>query len=191
VRPGAKQVVVKITGGGRGVKAIAAHFRYISRLGKPEAGGRGQTLDVEDERGRKLTGAQAMKDLRDDWQVAGGYIEEETTRREAFNIMLSMPQGTLATAVREAARAFAQETFEGHKYVFALHTDTDKPHVHLVVRAERRDGVRLNPRPTDLQRWRERFAQRLQERGVDAVATRAATRGVRRATQGKRLAAAS
>src|SRR5664279_5512435 len=35
VRPGATQVVVKITGGGRGLKPIAAHMRYISRQGKP------------------------------------------------------------------------------------------------------------------------------------------------------------
>lgn len=37
----APQVVVKVTGGGRGMKAIAAHFRYISRNGR---------LQIEDER---------------------------------------------------------------------------------------------------------------------------------------------
>ena len=39
----APQVMVKVTGGGRGMKAIAAHFRYISKNGR---------LDIEDERGR-------------------------------------------------------------------------------------------------------------------------------------------
>ena len=38
----APQVMVKVTGGGRGMKAIAAHFRYISKNGR---------LDIEDERG--------------------------------------------------------------------------------------------------------------------------------------------
>jgi hypothetical protein len=33
------------------------------------------------------------------------------------------------------------------------------------------DGVRLNPRKQDLQRWRERFAERLREHGVDAAAS--------------------
>lgn len=42
VTPGGKQVMVKITGGGRGMGAIRAHMRYISRLGKDEAGGRGR-----------------------------------------------------------------------------------------------------------------------------------------------------
>jgi Relaxase/Mobilisation nuclease domain len=178
VRPKAKQVLVKISGGGRGIKAIAAHFRYISRQGKQEAGGKGQTLELEDENGRKLSGAKAIAELHRDWQLAGGYIPEESKRKEAFNIVLSMPAGTPPELVRDAAKAFAQETFEGHKYVFVLHTDTDCPHVHLAVRAERSDGVRLNPRKADLQRWRETFAARLQDRGIDAVATRAVTRNV-------------
>ena len=178
VRPHAKQVVVKITGGGRGMKAVAAHFRYISRLGKNEVGGKGQTLDMEDENGDKLRGADAVKDLQYDWQIAGGYIPEESNRREAFNMILSMPEGTPGRQVLDAAREFARETFEGHKYVFALHDDTASPHVHLTVRAEGMDGVRLNPRKADLHRWRERFAARLQDQGIDAVATRAATRGM-------------
>jgi hypothetical protein len=40
----APQVMVKVTGGGRGMKAIAAHFRYISKNGR---------LEIEDERGRR------------------------------------------------------------------------------------------------------------------------------------------
>jgi len=38
----APQVMVKVTGGGRGMKAISAHFRYISKNGR---------LDIEDEQG--------------------------------------------------------------------------------------------------------------------------------------------
>lgn len=178
VQPRAKQVVVKITGGGKGLLAVAAHFRYIARQGKPEVGGRGQSLELEDERGNKITGAEAIKDLQYDWRMAGSYIPDESHRKEAFNIVLSMPAGTDAARVLDSARAFAKETFEGHKYVFALHDDTDSPHVHLAVRAERSDGKRLNPRKADLQKWRERFASQLQDRGISAVATRASTRGV-------------
>lgn len=178
VQPRAKQVVVKISGGGKGMKAVAAHFRYIARQGKPEVGGKGKTLELEDERGNKLTGADAIRDLQYDWRMAGSYIPDESHRKEAFNIVLSMPAGTDAKMVLDSVRAFAKETFEGHKYVFVLHDDTDSPHVHLAVRAERNDGHRLNPRKSDLQQWRERFAARLQDRGVSAVATRASTRGV-------------
>lgn len=188
----ARQVMVKITNTrpGRlrgsawkppGMKAIRAHFRYISRLGKPEAGGRGHSYDLEDENGNKISGPAALRDLGDDWQYAGSYIPDEGSRREAFNIILAMPAGTSERHVLAAARRFAQEEFAGHKYVFVLHTDTPHPHVHLAVRTERWDGVRLNPRKADLQRWRERFASRLQDLGVHAAATRAWTRGVERA----------
>jgi hypothetical protein len=58
-----------------------------------------------------------------------------------------------------------------------LHDHQANPHVHISVRAESRHGRRLNPRKVDLQRWRETFAEKLRERGVEAEATRQATRG--------------
>ena len=180
VAPGATQVMVKITGGGRGMKAITAHFRYISRQGKPEVGGRGQTLQVEDERGETIEGAQAIADLADEWRVAGAYIDDTSKRREAYNIIFSMPAGTPAQAVRDSTAAAARELFEGHKYVFVLHEDQGAPHVHLAVKADRSDGVRLNPRKADLDRWRATFARELQDRGINAVATRQPVRAANR-----------
>jgi type IV secretory pathway VirD2 relaxase len=47
------------------------------------------------------------------------------------------------------------------------------------MRAEGRDGQRLNPRKEDLRRWREVFAQRLRARGIEAEATPQCTRGAR------------
>jgi hypothetical protein len=49
--------------------------------------------------------------------------------------------------------------------------------VHISVRAESRHGKRLNPRKADLHRWRETFAGKLRDQGIDAEATRQATRG--------------
>jgi type IV secretory pathway VirD2 relaxase len=67
-----------------------------------------------------------------------------------------------------------------HKYVMVLHDHQANPHVHISARAESRFGKRLNPRKTDLHRWRETFAAKLRERGVEAEATRQATRGAMR-----------
>lgn len=170
----APQVMVKVTGGGRGMKAIAAHFRYISKNGR---------LDIEDDRGEHISGARAVRDLADDWRFSGGLIPEEAEqggRREAYNIMLSMPRGTDPLAVQRAAREFARVELAGHKYVMVLHDHQANPHVHISVRAEGRDGRRLNPRKTDLHRWRETFAEKLRELGIDAEATRQATRGAAR-----------
>jgi hypothetical protein len=49
--------------------------------------------------------------------------------------------------------------------------------VHISVRAESRYGKRLNPRKADLHRWRETFAEKLRGYGIEAEATRQATRG--------------
>jgi hypothetical protein len=49
--------------------------------------------------------------------------------------------------------------------------------VHISVRAESMHGKRLNPRKADLHRWRETFAEKLRGYGIEAEATRQATRG--------------
>ena len=51
----APQVMVKVTGGGRGMGAIAAHFRYISKNGR---------LDIEDDRGAVEQGKDAVQGHR-------------------------------------------------------------------------------------------------------------------------------
>jgi hypothetical protein len=165
------QVMVKVTGGGRGIKAIVAHFRYISKNGR---------LDIEDENGTKLRGRSAVHELAEDWRFGGSYIGDESPRREAFNIMLSMPRGTDAQIVLRAAREFAREELAEHKYVMVLHEHQANPHVHLSVRAESTKGRRLNPRKADLHRWREVFAEKLRGWGIEAEATRQATRGATR-----------
>jgi hypothetical protein len=164
----APQVMVKVTGGGRGMKAIAAHFRYISKNGR---------FEIEDERGQTMRGKDTLRELADDWRYGGSLIEDTSPRREAFNIMLSMPRGTDPASVQWAAREFAKAELADHKYVMVLHDHQANPHVHISVRAESKHGKRLNPRKTDLHRWRETFAAKLRERGIEAEATRQATRG--------------
>lgn len=164
----APQVMVKVTWGGRGMLAIAAHFRYIGKNGR---------LDIETEQGDTVRGKSAVHELSEDWRYGGSLIGDEGYRREAFNIMLSMPRGTDPLIVQRAAREFAQTELAGHKYVMVLHDHQANPHVHISVRAESMSGRRLNPRKADLQRWRETFAEKLRGYGVEAEATRQATRG--------------
>ncbi len=161
------------------MRSIKAHFDYISRNGQ---------IELEDEDGNTVTGRDGLNALRDEWRNGGFQIPEEGgTKREAFNIILSMPEGTDPLAVKRAVRDFAASEFADHQYVMALHTfDTDPdpkpsphPHVHLSVKATSLDGVRLNPRKVDLQRWREGFAEALREHGVEAAATKREQRTLR------------
>jgi hypothetical protein len=168
----APQVMVKVTGGGRGMAAIAAHLRYISKNGR---------LEIEDERGQTVRGKGAVCELVNEWRLSGSLIEDVSPRREAFNIMLSMPRGSAdVSLVQRAAREFAQTELRGHKYVMVAHDHQANPHMHISVRAESNSGSRLNPRKADLHRWRETFAEKLRGYGIDTEATRQATRGVTR-----------
>lgn len=164
----APEVMVKISGGGKDMRSIKAHMDYISRNGE---------VELEDEQGRIHLGKEDVRDVRDDWR-GGGIPYADGKKREAFNIVLSMPPGTDRASVKNAARAFASELFGNHQYVFAAHDDEKHPHVHLAVKAVDLDGVRLNPRKADLQHWRETFAEKLREQGIDANATPRKVRGV-------------
>jgi len=167
------EVIVKITNkaaSAQGMGAVRRHLRYISRNGR---------VELEDQNGDRIEGVEALRDLTQAWQLGGWGIPESSTRREVFNVLLSMPPGTDRQAVRDAARDFAAQEFgDGRAYVFAAHDDEAHPHVHLSVQVRGPDGRRLNPRRKDLQRWRERFAEQLREHGVDANATPRRARGV-------------
>jgi len=92
--------------------------------------------------------------------------------------MLSMPPGTPAKGVLEAARNFAREEFAlKHRYALALHTDEPHPHVHLVVKAVSEQGGRLSIRKATLRAWRYEFARHLRQQGIAANATERAFRG--------------
>lgn len=185
---GAKEVLVKISGGGRDADGVQAHFEYIDRHGK---------LDIETDHGEVLHGKTAATELINDWALDYGAVPgaphsrnkvgpdgNRRQPRQAFNIVLSMPAGTPPQKVLQAVKSFAREEFaHQHRYAMALHAEERgkhgmHPHVHLVVKAEHEfGGPRLNPRKADLQRWRERFAEYLNELGVAATATRREDRG--------------
>ena len=106
---------------------IKAHFDYISRNGE---------VGLENEAGQTIQGRESVMDLRDEWKYGLYGTPEDSHRKEAFNIVLSMPAGTDRQAVKDAARVFAATEFAGnHQYVFAAHDDEDHPHVHLCVKA--------------------------------------------------------
>ncbi|WP_377830873.1 relaxase/mobilization nuclease domain-containing protein (plasmid) [Bradyrhizobium lupini] len=178
----APEVMVKITGRTKSVAHLRSHLAYITRNGE---------LDGETEQGATLAGRSGLKDLQQRWEDDAGL--DDKRRRDgslSVNIILSMPAGTDAVAVKDSARAFAIETFGyNHDYVFVQHLDDKHPHVHLTVRSLGHNGKRLNPRKADLQAWRERFAGELRLRGIAAEATPRRTRGrVRKADRGAVLA---
>lgn len=164
------QVVVKLVRAPKGMKGISNNLTYISRDGQ---------LEIEDQDGQVIKGKEAVADLKTEWRDGGTPILADSTMRDAFHLVLSMPTRTDPLAVQRAARDFAKQEFSGLQYAMVLHTfDSDPdphpsphPHVHLTVKAAGLDGMRLNPRKADLQRWREGFAEALREHGIEATTT--------------------
>ena len=169
----APEVMVKITGATRDGGHLHAHLDYISRNGRLVLEGPdGEQLEVRGEM-RALASAWAMEAKLE----SGGRRDRPLSR----SIILSMPRGTDVIRLHDAARAFAKEAFgERFPYVFVLHDEGGHPHVHLTVRTLGSDGTRLNPRKADLEVWRQRFAQALRDRGVEAEASPRRARGVLR-----------
>lgn len=167
----APEVMVKITGRTKDGGHLRSHLDYISRNGK---------LKLEGPDGERFEERAEIKALAAAWTLEaalepGGRRDRPLSR----SIVLSMPRGTDVMRVHDAARAFAAEAFgDRFPYVFALHDEGGHPHVHLTVRALGADGSRLNPRKADLEVWRQRFAQALRDRGVEAEASPRRARGV-------------
>jgi len=170
--------MVKVTGGGKDGRGVAAHFDYIGRKGK---------LEIETDDNQLLAERHLGKRLVEDWdlyfhpaRIDRSQLSKNQWRRVpklVHNITLSMPARTDAQKVLAAAREFARENFAlTHRYAMVLHTDTPHPHVHLTVKAESEEGQRLYIRKATLRQWREDFARHLREQGIEANATPRAVR---------------
>ncbi len=180
----APQVMVKITGGGADMRRIGSHIDYIARGGRYKKKGEDE-LEIETDDGQSIQGEDARRRLKELFAFSGTPIPDEvqdvkgdTTlvrrqRREALNMILSMPHGINREQVKAAARATVKELFgDNHLYAMVHHEDTDHQHTHVAVKMAGHDGKRLNPKKADLENWRLAFARHLNSRGIDAVATR-------------------
>ena len=155
------EVMVKISGFCKNMAHIQSHFEYISRNGQ---------LDVEDELGQVFQDTDDLHQMAKQWCSDTSSTKSNT--RHTTHIVLSMPNGTEPKAVKQAARTFAKKTFaDNYQYVFALHTDTGSPHVHLTIKNLGFDGKRLHIKKGQPQIWREQFAGELERLGVAAEAT--------------------
>jgi Relaxase/Mobilisation nuclease domain len=171
------EVMVKVTGGGKTVGAVAAHLAYISQRGE---------LEIETDEGQRISKAE-QKALVKDWHLEltpGQYRKPQDpdkpgrTIKLVHNIVLSMPAPTPPDKVLAAAKVFAREKFGvKHRYAMALHTHQQHPHVHLVIKAEGLEGRRLHIDKAMLREWREDFARMMRDQGIAANATPRAVRG--------------
>jgi hypothetical protein len=174
------EVVVKVSGGARTLTGVQRHLNYIERKGE---------FGLETDMQTKASGKHFAQRLVRDWDLDVEALSHYSTKsilgkppKLVHNIIFSMPAGTPAKKVLDAVRKLAlNEWALQHRYATALHTDTPRPHVHVVVKAMSEQGTRLNIKKATLRSWRAQFAQNLRDLGVAANATERAVRGEIRA----------
>lgn len=159
----APEVMVKITGKSTGLASVKRHLDYISRNGN---------IELTDENGCEYKGRAEVSAIRENYKAA--QIPEESKKREFLHVIFSMPPGTPEKEMRDAVMRFCQEEFSNRRYVAAYHDDTDHAHMHVCINTrdiDRCDEPRLSPKKADLFRWRQGFAEKLRENGIDAAAS--------------------
>jgi hypothetical protein len=168
------EVMVRITGRQHGGGHVLANFSYISRLGH----GSEKQVPLYTSDGDILNDGKDMQILAQDWQE--WEMGDDARRKGATSIsmILSMPAGTDPERLKEAALDFAREEFANRSWVASLHVDRDHPHVHVTFARRDHDGRRFHPSRDDLFRYRQRFAEKLRDRGIEANATPARARGI-------------
>lgn len=172
------EVMVKVLSkDSNNLRSVVRHLNYIGRRGE---------LELETDDGTRLQQRDAGHRLVEDWDLDLDQDRGDTrlfagtgrAPKLVHKLMLSMPPGTPAQGVLDAARNFAREEFAlKHRYALALHLDEPHPHVHLVVKALSEQGGRLNIQKVTLRQWRRQFARHLRDQGIPANATERAVRG--------------
>lgn len=92
----APEVMVKVSGGGNSLGAVAAHFRYITRKG---------TLEVETDSGERITGVEVGHDLVEDWDLDIDLAIDRWDRMEGGRRASTSEAGTQHRAVNAGGNA--------------------------------------------------------------------------------------
>lgn len=167
------QTVVKITGRIHGSAGVLGSFVYVSRLSMKDQ----DVQPLETSEGKLLTRADEMMALAREWHLHEMADEARRKGATAISMVFSMPPGTDAAKVYDAVREFAEQDMSNRRWAMVLHTDEAHPHVHVIVANRDHNGRRFNPNREFLRQCRDRFAENLRARGVEADATRRAARG--------------
>jgi len=169
----APQVVVKITSRIHGAGSTAGAMTYAGRVGMSDR----EPIGIDTSEGKHLVSAHDMLLLAREWQQWEQADEARRKGATAIAMVFSMPPGTDPEGVRDAVRELADCDMANRRWVMALHTDEAHPHVHLIIAGRDNDGRRFNPDRAFLQHCRERFAENLRVRGIEADATKRQARG--------------
>lgn len=137
-----KEIMVKITGSATTAKGIKNTLDYISHDGE---------LSLYDENGDEWKGEEGINELKESIVQSGikapdakNADEAAELKKQTHNIVFSPPpsekigRDELINTVRDTL----SEKYPNNAFVLAYHDNTDKPHVHAVLKISDKDGVR-------------------------------------------------
>lgn len=167
----------KLTGVTRSVNHASNHIDYISRNGK---------VELEDEQGNLFSGSRLGYEITEQWKNISKFKQFQdpdpmkNKSRYTTTLVFSMVAGTDEEKLKDSVRQLMKEEFGGkHKYVMGLHTDTNSPHVHVcILNKGLNKNKKLHLSRAKTKQLRAKFAEKLVEHGIKAVATPRQMRGV-------------
>lgn len=161
---GSREVIVRVTGRTKSARALGNQLAYNARWGR---------LDAEHSSGRVLHTTAELRTLRDRWAEENAVLARHPScPTQSLGVVLSMPAGTDAAALRASVVVWAHEHLTHRtEWLATLHMDRAHPHAHVAVRAVQDDGRRVDAGEAEVQRWRETFARGLRALGIEADAT--------------------
>lgn len=153
-----------VSGGGASGGGLRAHGRYLERDGAGRDGERGQFFD------RETTEVEHVHEQLEVW-------ERDDPRH--FRLVLAPESGARMIGEDGHLRDYTRDVMEGMErdlgqrleWLAVEHANTDNPHVHVIVRGVREDGL-------DLVMPREYMAHGLRERAREVATERLGPRGL-------------
>lgn len=130
---------------------------------------------VIDDRGQTISNVADTRIAAREW----GPALRSQSARDTMHLIVSAKAGTDVAALTRAARAFLQDRFADHKFMFGVHTDKEAEghiHAHAVIAVKSETGQKLHPSRETFSEWRQVYAQHAQAEGLKIVATSARER---------------
>ncbi|ANF89335.1 TaxC (plasmid) [Pseudomonas antarctica] len=166
-----KEIMVKITGSATTAKGIKNTLDYISHDGE---------LSLYDENGDEWKGEEGINELKESIVQSGikapdakNVDEAAELKKQTHNIIFSPPPSEKVS--REELLSTVRETlsdkYPNNAFVLAYHDNTEKPHVHAVLKISDKDGVRHDLKKEDLRQLRTNMSLKLQGLGYNVKAT--------------------
>lgn len=162
------EAVFSKTGSAHTARQLRLHLNYISRGGE---------LAIKGRDGELIAGREEVRELTRDWIADDVRWRSDAPLARYF--VASYPDHRDPAAVERAGRQLASSLFASNNdFITAFHTDTDHPHLHITVRSFGEDGAQLDLRLPQLKRWREVWAEKLRNNGLETIATPRWVRGI-------------